>query len=897
MTEKRDIRKKAFPGSDVKIYSLAFAVFFVVCVLIYNVIFSRDMFRYGDGLMQQYPYYIYAGKWIRELLGNVFIRHQFELPMWDMTLYGFDPIVAFDFALFDPFNWISALVPMRFMEASFNIVIMLKYYTAGISFLYFCHFRRATGNYAVAASLVYVFSGIMTIGLFQANFLNIYYLFPLLIVGVDKLWDSGKFIHYTLSLAACTLYDYYFTYMMGLLVIVYCVIRFVFDDNRSLKGLFRQLRRFIVFTAIGIGLGLGPHIPELVNMAGLDRLDIKRPFQIFFTWKRNRGLIAGLFSYSYLEYESHFGISAVILPAVYCLIKKRKEHKGLLVKLFIYYAALFIAPIGSLFNGGNYAVDRYVFGFALIGSYVFLVASQYFDTLTDKEWKILMIISLIFLVPVVFVDELYAITSGLSAVITVFLLRLIYTSKRVQKEKMIFLPVLFSCAVIGFTYGMLGTAVNSVEFGKATDLLTRLDGKELVLKADDRTTVRYDKLTSYNGRFVSNSSMIAGINGYDFYHSNYSSVMEQYFDDLGLIGDSVAFSYRGLHGRNFLELLNGSKYLTVQEGLTYNPCYSYHEDPSFGTSDGYSLFVSDVDTSLVFFYDDTIAYDSFMEADPVSREEIMMNYMVMSDGTVRQDTDLTVESVPFEQIESYGISITGDRLSVTDPGAYVILRFEDISDSEVYLRVKGLYNIPEANLDSQIYQLTPYLYKDGEVKAMDAFVSMNPNVSAYHYRYEWVFNFNPYNGEADTMMILFDTPGEYTFDGFEIYKRSIGSVDNVVLGFEDHADIDNVYYELNGNHITADINGETERYLYFAVPYSQGWSAEIDGEPAEIICANIAFMAVRVPSGEHSIELSYKTPYLYEGIALTVSSAVCLCMITVTTRIIRKKQEKEIKHD
>ena len=42
--------------------------------------------------------------------------------------------------------------------------------------------------------------------------------------------------------------------------------------------------------------------------------------------------------------------------------------------------------------------------------------------------------------------------------------------------------------------------------------------------------------------------------------------------------------------------------------------------------------------------------------------------------------------------------------------------------------------------------------------------------------------------------------------------------------------------------------------------------------------ANEAFMAVRLPAGDHEIELTYKTPYLWEGIIISalVISGFCI---------------------
>ena len=47
---------------------------------------------------------------------------------------------------------------------------------------------------------------------------------------------------------------------------------------------------------------------------------------------------------------------------------------------------------------------------------------------------------------------------------------------------------------------------------------------------------------------------------------------------------------------------------------------------------------------------------------------------------------------------------------------------------------------------------------------------------------------------------------------------------------------------------------------------SKGWRAAINGRPAGVLPANYLFMAVRVPAGEHILELAYDEPCLREGL-------------------------------
>ena len=71
---------------------------------------------------------------------------------------------------------------------------------------------------------------------------------------------------------------------------------------------------------------------------------------------------------------------------------------------------------------------------------------------------------------------------------------------------------------------------------------------------------------------------------------------------------------------------------------------------------------------------------------------------------------------------------------------------------------------------------------------------------------------------------------------------------------------------------TAHFTAEKERLVFFSVPYEDGWTATVNGEPAEIEKVNVGFMAVKVPAGTSEIRFNYYTPGLNAGIAATAGS-------------------------
>ena len=88
-------------------------------------------------------------------------------------------------------------------------------------------------------------------------------------------------------------------------------------------------------------------------------------------------------------------------------------------------------------------------------------------------------------------------------------------------------------------------------------------------------------------------------------------------------------------------------------------------------------------------------------------------------------------------------------------------------------------------------------------------------------------------------------------------------------------------------------NKGTENLLFFSVPYSDGFTAFVNGKETEIEKVNNGFMAVLVPAeSECDIEFVYKTPGLSTGIIITaVSFGLLLVYASIVILLSYKKKD------
>ncbi|MGN0776240.1 MAG: YfhO family protein [Candidatus Ventricola sp.] len=83
-------------------------------------------------------------------------------------------------------------------------------------------------------------------------------------------------------------------------------------------------------------------------------------------------------------------------------------------------------------------------------------------------------------------------------------------------------------------------------------------------------------------------------------------------------------------------------------------------------------------------------------------------------------------------------------------------------------------------------------------------------------------------------------------------------------------------FETRADGFTAHIDAKEAGLVVFTIPHDKGFSAEVDGQRAEIIPCDVSFMAVWVEPGEHEITFTYRTRMLVPGIAMSVLAAAVL---------------------
>lgn len=86
--------------------------------------------------------------------------------------------------------------------------------------------------------------------------------------------------------------------------------------------------------------------------------------------------------------------------------------------------------------------------------------------------------------------------------------------------------------------------------------------------------------------------------------------------------------------------------------------------------------------------------------------------------------------------------------------------------------------------------------------------------------------------------------------------------------------VDSFSFDKKG--FSSEITVDKPAMLFFSVPYDNGWSATVNGTPVKIEKANGGFMMIPIVEGKSEIRFDYETPWLAEGIKISLTALVLL---------------------
>ncbi len=143
---------------------------------------------------------------------------------------------------------------------------------------------------------------------------------------------------------------------------------------------------------------------------------------------------------------------------------------------------------------------------------------------------------------------------------------------------------------------------------------------------------------------------------------------------------------------------------------------------------------------------------------------------------------------------------------------------------------------------------------------------------------------DPAPGEAFAVTVRHDKPWTGTVWALDMdaLHNAVERLDTVAVTSVD-----------KGGGVRLSVPAEGPRTLCAAIPAEKGWTANVDGRPAELTSWQGTFLALELPEGAHEVELRYTAPGLIPGIVLgLVSAAGWAAAYTMGNRNRRKYRQE-----
>jgi len=96
-------------------------------------------------------------------------------------------------------------------------------------------------------------------------------------------------------------------------------------------------------------------------------------------------------------------------------------------------------------------------------------------------------------------------------------------------------------------------------------------------------------------------------------------------------------------------------------------------------------------------------------------------------------------------------------------------------------------------------------------------------------------------------------------------------------------------FTMGDSRFDAGITLDKDSLVFFSVPYSENWQAEVNGEKAEIVKADGGMMAVLCRQGTNTITFTYNNKMISAGMIISISAMLMLTVYAFLTEITRRK--------
>lgn len=776
---------------------------------------------------------------------------------------GGDMIGVAAYYLISPFNLLFYFFDEQNIYMGIFLVTCLKTGAIGLTMQLFLQSKRP-GAATVFFSTAYALCAYVVGYSFNIMWLDGIILLPLMVWGIEKLVEEGKYLLYTLALAGAIITNFYMGYMLCIFSVLYFAVYFLLLSKGTRR--WSTCLRYAAASLAGGMLSACIALPTVFAMqGGKKRTDFSTLFD--FLWQLDsRWLFSSNFAGTTQARQMTNGQPLMYCGVVVFLLllfyfigcrdqwKRKAGYLLLLGIMILSFGFQNLCRIWQVFNLPNGSPYRYSFLFCFLGV---LVAYEAYDKgISDKTWERRQYVSWLGICLVttlgIFVTRAFFVGSGKQWTPWVnLILVVVYAILLLGKEKKAVRVVL--CVVFGaelcLNAGNLYWYSDYYEPASVSDYRAYMQQmKPLVELAESEDDIYRTVLTG-DGYWSVNDPFFFNLYGLDSYTSVERDTTHQMAYDLGYYTNMTFGIHYKTGSTHTAESLLGVKYLITSE----HPGEGYHQIAENGNL---ALYENETVFPFAWFADESIAQVKNEPYDSLDYQ----NRILQCIGEEKKEQVL--EKLDWELAEVADCEETADGGHQLKEGVdfgYVTYRLHPEKTGMVYLQTINLTNTMVQFIVND--ELVDYSEQESIVKRLG---SVTPEDEIY-VRY-----------------VLMPDSGIFSSEQVAVYLENEAALEAYAGLWKDQV---TVFRKSDSNiHITCENTKDETRYLVCTFPYDEGWHITVDGEEAKPTQVMGNFTALAIEPGVHEIALRFIPKGMLPGIGVTVVTMIGLIILGLYRR-------------
>lgn len=840
---KRFAQSKAFP------YIAAFGLPFFICVII---CIGNGVYPFGDNCILHIDMYHQYCPFFTEFLNKLQSGGSLQYS-WNLGL-GSDFVSLYAYYLASPLNFLILLCPKSHVIEFMTLLIILKISASGLTFfLYIRHHYKLVGKDgrmhknqvipAIVFSTAYALSGFVAAYSWDIMWMDCIALFPLIMIGLERLVQEKKAGLYYITLALCIFCNYYISIMICIFLVFAFVLLF-FSQKKGKGGAVLRFGWYSLLAGASSAILLLPEIAVL-SVSGSAEGGFPKTAEFYFNILAELGRGAAVTSvYTGNDHWPNLYAGAFSLFLVWIYVLNRriswKEKVPRIAMLAFFLVSFAENQLDYIWHGMHFPQalpgrQSFLYSFVLL-SMGFAVVRKRKGT---KIWHIAVaaIVSMmLLLLSGWYGDE--TVTEPVSLVITalficVYAVTFVLTKITGKKKRLAFAQFAVFVAVAELAINMAATGFGTTSRVAYTEKQTDYENLLKTAKEDNEETGSGFYRVEDTERKTKNDDSLYGYASATIFSSLMNLDVSHLFQSLFMEGGKNFYCYNG--ATPLSSSLFSVKYMLSDSALEESPYRTL-----IGGSGSSFLYRNNYSLPLGFVMDEqAIANWTSSTADRMAS----LNSLTSALGA---------EGQMLYPATCVADANAGDTtIDIAEDGYYYADYVSCTSDTLTVNRSDGW---------TKQYSKTShrYLIELGECKAGDEIHILNSNMES--------IEFQVYQLNEKVVQQAFDTLNAQTMQLTDMTDRKI----------------------------EGKIQVQNAGRLILSVPADEGWTLYVDGKETEIEPLADALVGVHLEKGSYTIKLCYTTPGLKVGAGISLG-AVILFLISacVRTGISRKRELHE----